>query len=132
MGKQIRSLAEFEATKGGDQEVSPKGKAEEKKAAVPKKNMPPQNWRPNGVTAMPAATGTSAAQDTTSIKAKQPAASDSLCVFAFRLTPDERGSIHRAAGPGKAAKFARAILVAAARKDKDAVESIINGLNSIG
>ena len=47
------------------------------------------------------------------------------CVFAFRLTEAERDAIHKAAGPAKASKFARNLLVAAARKDDAAVRAIM-------
>ena len=50
---------------------------------------------------------------------------EELCVFAFRLTEAERNAIHEAAGPGKASKFARSLLVAAARKDDAAVRAIM-------
>lgn len=52
-------------------------------------------------------------------------AREELCVFAFRLTEDERNAIHTAAGPGKASKFARSLLVAAAGKDDAAVRAIM-------
>ena len=48
-----------------------------------------------------------------------------LCVFAFRLTPEERSDIHTAAGPGKASKFVRTLAVAAARNDEAAVKAIL-------
>ena len=41
---------------------------------------------------------------------------EELCVFAFRLTEAERDAIHKAAGPAKASKFARNLLVAAANE----------------
>jgi hypothetical protein len=50
---------------------------------------------------------------------------EDLVVFAFRLTPDEREAIHKAAGPAKASKFVRTLAVAAARKDKGAVNELI-------
>jgi len=50
---------------------------------------------------------------------------EDLCVFAFRLTEEERNAIHKAAGPAKAAKFARTLLVAAARSDEAAVKAIM-------
>jgi len=56
-------------------------------------------------------------------KAKAPR--EELCVFAFRLTEEERNDIHKAAGPGKASKFARSLLVAAARTDDAAVRAIL-------
>ena len=63
-------------------------------------------------------------------RARKPAAEakaprEELCVFAFRLTEAERIDIHKAAGPGKASKFARSLLVAAARKDDAAVRAIM-------
>ena len=50
---------------------------------------------------------------------------EELCVFAFRLTEAERDAIHKAAGPAKASKFARSLLVAAATKDEAAVRAIM-------
>jgi len=63
--------------------------------------------------------------------AETPAAKrDDLCVFAFRLTAEERNAIHRAAGPAKASKFARTLLVAAARNDEAAVKAIMKGIQT--
>ena len=56
---------------------------------------------------------------------KTKAPREELCVFAFRLTEEERNDIHKAAGPGKASKFARSLLVAAARKNDAAVRAIM-------
>ena len=64
-----------------------------------------------------------AAKTTDEPKSKAPR--EELCVFAFRLTEAERIDIHKAAGPGKASKFARNLLVAAARKDDAAVRAIM-------
>ncbi len=50
---------------------------------------------------------------------------DGLVVFAFRLTADERDVIHKAAGPGRASRFVRALAVAAARKDEAIVRQIL-------
>ncbi len=75
-------------------------------------------------TRKPAAT-TKAQQDP---KKKPPR--DDLCVFAFRLTAEERNSIHKAAGPAKASKFARNLLVAAASNDEAAVKTIMNGIQT--
>ena len=44
---------------------------------------------------------------------------------AFRLTEAERDAIHKAAGPTKASKFARTLLVAAAHDDEAAVKAIM-------
>ena len=56
---------------------------------------------------------------------KKNAPREDLCVFAFRLTAEERDAIHKAAGPAKASKFARTLLVAAARNDEGAVKAIM-------
>ena len=56
---------------------------------------------------------------------KPKAPREELCVFAFRLTEAERDAIHKAAGPAKASKFARNLLVAAANKDEAAVRAIM-------
>ncbi len=50
-----------------------------------------------------------------------------LVVFAFRLTPAERELIHRAAGPSKASRFVRALAVAAAGGDEEAVMKLLGG-----
>lgn len=60
-------------------------------------------------------------------KEKTPA--EELVVFAFRLTPEERDAIHKAAGPAKASKFVRALAVAAARNDEKLVATILKGVN---
>jgi hypothetical protein len=72
-----------------------------------------------------AATATAEAQE----KPDKKAARDDLCVFAFRLTAEERDAIHKAAGPGKASKFARGLLVAAARNDDVALKAIVKHWN---
>jgi hypothetical protein len=56
---------------------------------------------------------------------KEKAFKEDLCVFAFRLTEAERDAIHAAAGPAKASKFARTLLVAAARNDEAAMKAIM-------
>jgi len=55
---------------------------------------------------------------------------EDLCVFAFRLTEEERNAIHKAAGPAKASKFARSLLVAAARNDEAAVKAIMKAVQT--
>ena len=55
---------------------------------------------------------------------------EELCVFAFRLTPEERADIHKAAGPAKASKFVRALAVAAARNDEATVKAIMKAVQS--
>ena len=54
----------------------------------------------------------------------------SECPGAGRLTPEERDAIHKAAGPAKASKFARNLLVAAARNDETAVKAILKGIQT--
>ena len=60
-----------------------------------------------------------------STKAKEKAPKEELVVFAFRLTQAERDLIHKAAGPGRASKFVRALTVAASKKDETAVGEIV-------
>ncbi len=55
----------------------------------------------------------------------QPDDSQELVVFAFRLTRAERDLIHQAAGPAKASKLARTLLVAAAQSDAAAVKKVM-------
>jgi len=55
---------------------------------------------------------------------------EDLCVFAFRLTAEERDAIHKAAGPAKASKFVRTLAVAAARNDEAAVRAIMKGVQT--
>jgi hypothetical protein len=52
-------------------------------------------------------------------------AAENLVVFAFRLTAEERDVIHDAAGPAKASRFVRAVALAAARRDVQALQSIL-------
>jgi hypothetical protein len=59
---------------------------------------------------------------------KKSAPREELCVFAFRLTEEERDAIHKAAGPAKASKFVRTLAVAAARNDEGAVKAIMKGI----
>jgi len=61
---------------------------------------------------------------------KPKAPREKLCVFAFRLTEEERDTIHKAAGPAKASKFARTLLVAAARNDENAVKAVMKGIQT--
>jgi len=46
-------------------------------------------------------------------------------VFAFRLSPEERDRIHKAAGPAKATKFVRSAALAAASGDRPAFEELL-------
>ena len=61
-------------------------------------------------------------------KAKAPR--EDLCVFAFRLTEEERDAIHKAAGPAKASKFVRTLAVAAARNDEAAIKAIMDAAHT--
>jgi len=78
-------------------------------------------------TRRPAAAAT-AAKTTDEPKSKAPR--EELCVFAFRLTTEERDAIHKAAGPAKASKFVRTLAVAAARNDEAAVKAILKAVQS--
>ena len=71
-----------------------------------------------------------AAAAKTTAKPKKQSSREELCVFAFRLTAEERTAIHKAAGPAKASKFARSLLVAAARNDTVAVKAILKAVQS--
>jgi len=71
-----------------------------------------------------------AAAAKTSDEPKTKAAREELCVFAFRLTAEERDAIHKAAGPAKASKFVRTLAVAAARNDEAAVKAILKGIQN--
>ncbi len=61
-------------------------------------------------------------------ESKTKAPREELCVFAFRLTSEERDAIHKAAGPAKASRFARELLVAAARGDHDRLQQILEAV----
>ena len=52
---------------------------------------------------------------------------EDLVVFAFRLTPAERDLIHKAAGPAKASRFVRAVVLAAANGDEAGVLRLLGG-----
>ena len=76
---------------------------------------------------------TSASKKATMKAAKEPrekAPKEDLMVFAFRLTKEESAAIHKAAGPGKASKFARTLLVAAARNDEAEVKAILKAVQT--
>lgn len=78
-------------------------------------------------TRKPAAAATAAK---TTDEPKTKAAREELCVFAFRLTAEERNAIHKAAGPAMASKFVRTLAVAAARNDEAAVKAILKGIQN--
>jgi hypothetical protein len=63
-------------------------------------------------------------------KAKKPKApkEEGLVVFAFRLKPEERDLIHKAAGPAKASKFIRTLAVAASKGDVKTVTDIVGAV----
>jgi len=96
-----------------------KSKSTKKKATA--KTEKPVAAAANAKTSKPAAAEPAKAQE----KPDKKAARGELCVFALRLTAEERAAIHKAAGPGKASKFARGLLVAAARNDDVALKAII-------
>lgn len=82
------------------------------------------------VTAKTRKTAASVATAKAHEKPEKRAPREKLCVFAFRLTAEERAAIHKAAGPAKASKFARSLLVAAARNDQAGVKAIMNAAQS--
>ena len=55
---------------------------------------------------------------------------EELVVFAFRLTQEERGLIHKAAGPAKASKFVRTLAVAASKRDEKAVRELVEAVKA--
>jgi len=55
---------------------------------------------------------------------------EDLVVFAFRLKPEERDLIHKAAGAAKASRFVRALAVAASRGDEKAVVDIVGAVKA--
>ena len=57
----------------------------------------------------------------------KPTPEPELVVFAFRLTEAERELIHKAAGGGKASRFVRAVAIAAASGDEEAVMKLLGG-----
>jgi hypothetical protein len=61
---------------------------------------------------------------------KEKAPKEELVVFAFRLRPEERDLIHRAAGAAKASRFVRALSVAASRGDEKAVSDIVGAVKT--
>ena len=61
-------------------------------------------------------------------KAKKAPPKEDLVVFAFRLTPEERNAIHKAAGPGKASRFVRALATAASRADEKTVSEMVKAV----
>ncbi len=68
---------------------------------------------------------------TPSPKAKRSEPEEDLVVFAFRLSPQERDLIHRAAGPARASKFVRALAVAAACQDEGAIKLLLQSAKTI-
>jgi hypothetical protein len=60
-------------------------------------------------------------------KAPKRAPREDLVVFAIRLTREERDALHKAAGPAKATKLVRALVVAAGQGDAEAAARLISG-----
>ena len=50
---------------------------------------------------------------------------ETLCVFAFRLTPAERDAIHKTAGPRNATQFVRRVATAFANEDEAAFKAVL-------
>ena len=75
-------------------------------------------------------TETKTAKPTKSKKAepkpkRAPKEKEDLCVFALRMTEPERTKLHATAGPRGAARFARAVLNAAAQEDEGAFKTAL-------
>jgi hypothetical protein len=51
---------------------------------------------------------------------------EDMVVFAFRLSPEEREVIHKAAGPARASKFVRAVAIAAACANRKAIDLLLD------
>ncbi|MFH1833731.1 MAG: hypothetical protein ABH877_01795 [bacterium] len=96
-----------------------------KKATAPKTRKPRKPGKLSADTAAEKIVKTVAASEE-----PKEASRDGLCVFAFRLAPEERDAIHKAAGPAKASKFARSLLVAAARNDTATVKAIMKAVQT--
>ena len=67
-----------------------------------------------------AAAGATTPKDVATGKPKakrEPKPKEDLCVFALRMTPDERDRLHASTGPARATRFARAVLIAFANGD---------------
>ena len=58
-------------------------------------------------------------------KATASKAKDDLCTFAIRIPVAERDALHKAAGPGKATRFVRAIVAAFANEDEAAFRTAL-------
>ena len=66
-----------------------------------------------------------AAREARPPKAKDTNGDEDLVVFAFRLSAEERELIHKAAGPAKASRFVRTLVVAAAKRDEAVVRELL-------
>jgi hypothetical protein len=66
-----------------------------------------------------------AAREARPPKAKDTEPEEDLVVFAFRLSAEERELIHKAAGPAKASRFVRTLVVAAAKRDEALVRELL-------
>ena len=80
----------------------------------------PSKTKPNGDSKSGPSTNREA-----SGKKKPDEPKEDLVVFAFRLTPEERDLLHKAAGPAKASRYVRTLAVAAASGDKARVEQLL-------
>ena len=100
-----------------------KSKSTKKTAATPKAQATPKAKKAEKPTAK-------AAPETVAHEEAQKEKFADLCVFAFRLTEEERDAIHQAAGPAKASKFVRTLAVAAARNDEAAVKAIMKAAHA--
>jgi len=56
---------------------------------------------------------------------KEKAPREELCVFAFRLRPEERDRIHAASGPGGATRLVRSAAIAIADGNRAALDQLL-------
>ena len=55
---------------------------------------------------------------------------EELVVFALRMAASDRDALHRAAGPAKATRFARALLIAASKGDEKTLVEIARAVKA--
>jgi len=98
----------------------PEAPAAEGNGAAPKATDAPVETKPKG----------RKAKDGAKTQKQEKPPKEDLVVFAFRLKPEERDLIHRAAGAAKASRFVRALSVAASRGDEKAVVEIVGAVKA--
>ena len=63
-------------------------------------------------------------------KAEPKPPKEELVVFALRMAASDRDALHRAAGPAKATRFARALLIAASKGDEKTLVEIARAVKA--